>query len=182
MTLAVQIAAGAVALLHFYFMYLEMVVWTTPRGLKIFNQTAEQARGSAVLAKNQGLYNGFLGAGLVWSLLQPNPEFARQIQIFFFLCVIAAGVYGGATVSKKIMAVQAVPAAIGLLLIFLRLGFRRLSTPPGTGPNSPIRRRTAGIESAVRWTPWIHFAPAGWRTNVEISAGRSRAPRTLPRW
>ena len=111
MTTIIQVIVATVALLHFYFMYLEMLVWTTPKGLKVFNQTLEQAKGSAVLAKNQGLYNGFLGAGLVWSLAHPQPEVAQQLQLFFFGCVVLAGVYGGITVNKKIFAIQAGPAS-----------------------------------------------------------------------
>lgn len=119
MTLLIAVIVGLVALLHFYFMYLEIFVWTKPKGLRIFNQTLEQAKSSAVLASNQGLYNGFLGAGLVWSLVHANGASARELQIFFLLCVVAAGVYGGFTVSRKILMVQAAPAAVGLLLIFL---------------------------------------------------------------
>lgn len=105
--------AGLVAFLHFYFMYLEMFVWNTPRGRKIFGLTAEQAKASQVLAFNQGLYNGFLAAGIVWSFFEPQPS----IRIFFFACVIAAGAVGGWTVDKKIFFIQAVPAVLGLVAV-----------------------------------------------------------------
>jgi putative membrane protein len=108
-----------VAALHVYFLILEMFLWTRPLGLKTFRNTPEQAADSAVLAANQGLYNGFLAAGLVWGLVQGVPSFAFQIKMFFLLCVIVAGVYGAATVSRRILFVQAVPAAIALALLWL---------------------------------------------------------------
>ena len=101
---------AVVAALHIYFLILEMFLWTKPLGLKTFRNSIEKATESAVLAANQGLYNGFLAAGLVWGLLHPNPGFALQIKIFFLLCVIVAGVYGAATVSRRILYVQAAPA------------------------------------------------------------------------
>jgi putative membrane protein len=100
-----------VAALHVYFLVLEMFLWTKPVGLKTFGNSADKAQDSAVLAANQGLYNGFLAAGLCWGLLQPDPGFAFQIKTFFLLCVIVAGVYGAATASRKILLVQAAPAA-----------------------------------------------------------------------
>ena len=108
-----------VALLHVYFLILEMFLWTRPLGLKTFRNTQEKANDSAVLAANQGLYNGFLAAGLVWGLLQPNVAFAFQIKVFFLLCVIVAGLYGAASVSRKILFVQAVPAVLALILVWL---------------------------------------------------------------
>ena len=108
-----------VALLHVYFLVLEMFLWTKPLGLKTFRNTPEKAADSAVLAANQGLYNGFLAAGLIWGLLQGVPGLAFQIKTFFLLCVIAAGVYGAATVSRRILYVQAAPAAIALILLWL---------------------------------------------------------------
>jgi putative membrane protein len=108
-----------VAALHLYFLVLEMFLWTKPVGLKTFGNSAEKARDSAVLAANQGLYNGFLAAGLCWGLLQPDPGFALQIKTFFLVCVIVAGVYGGVTASRKILLVQAAPAALALLLVWL---------------------------------------------------------------
>jgi putative membrane protein len=108
-----------VALLHVYFLILEMFLWTKPLGLKTFRQTEEKARDSAVLAANQGLYNGFLAAGLIWGLVQGTPGFAFQIKTFFLACVIAAGIYGAATVSRRILYVQAAPAALALVLVWL---------------------------------------------------------------
>jgi len=108
-----------VAALHVYFLVLEMFLWTRPLGLKTFRNTPEKAQDSAVLAANQGLYNGFLAAGLVWGLLHPAPAFGLQIKVFFLLCVIVAGVYGAVTVSKRILYVQAAPAALALILLWL---------------------------------------------------------------
>jgi putative membrane protein len=108
-----------VAALHCYFLVLEMFLWTRPLGLKTFRNSLQKANDSAVLAANQGLYNGFLAAGLVWGLVQGNPAFALQIKTFFLLYVIVAGVYGAATVSRRILYVQAAPAAIALILLWL---------------------------------------------------------------
>ena len=108
-----------VAALHMYFLVLEMFLWTKPLGLKTFHNSPEKAADSAVLAANQGLYNGFLAAGLVWGLIQSTPGFAFQIKTFFLLCVITAGVYGAATVSRRILYVQAAPAALALILLWL---------------------------------------------------------------
>ena len=113
------ILISLVALLHFYFLILEMFLWTQPRGLRVFGNTLEKAKSSAVLAANQGLYNGFLSAGLVWSLLQSNIEFAVQLKVFFLSCVVVAGIYGAYSVSRKILYIQAVPAALGLLAVIL---------------------------------------------------------------
>ena len=108
-----------VALLHVYFLILEMFLWTRPLGLKTFRNTQEKANDSAVLAANQGLYNGFLAAGLVWGLVQGVPAFAFQIKIFFLICVIVAGIYGAVTVSRRILFVQALPALLALILLWL---------------------------------------------------------------
>ena len=110
---------AAVAALHLFFLVLEMFLWEKPLGLKIFRNGIEKARDSAVLAANQGLYNGFLAAGLVWGLFHPNPAFAFQIKVFFLLCVTVAGAYGAATVSRRILYVQAAPAALALILLWL---------------------------------------------------------------
>jgi putative membrane protein len=118
----IRIANSLVALvaaLHVYFLILEMFLWTKPLGLKTFRNSLEKATDSAVLAANQGLYNGFLAAGLVWGLVQRNAGFAFEIKVFFLLCVISAGIYGAATVSRRILFVQAVPAAIALILLWL---------------------------------------------------------------
>jgi putative membrane protein len=114
-----NILVALVAALHVYFLILEMFLWTKPLGLKTFRQSPEKAADSAVLAANQGLYNGFLAAGLVWGLVQGVPAFAFQIKIFFLICVITAGIYGAVTVSRRILFVQAVPAAIALILLGL---------------------------------------------------------------
>jgi putative membrane protein len=108
-----------VAALHVYFLVLEMFLWTRPLGLKTFRNSPEKAADSAVLAANQGLYNGFLAAGLVWGLVQGTPGFGFQIKTFFLLCVVIAGVYGTLTVSRRILYVQAAPAVAALLLLWL---------------------------------------------------------------
>jgi putative membrane protein len=110
---------AVVAALHLYFLVLEMFLWTRPLGLKTFRNSPEKAAMTAVLAANQGLYNGFLAAGLIWGLLQGTPAFAFQIKVFFLLCVAVAGLYGAATVSRRILYIQTVPAALGLILLWL---------------------------------------------------------------
>ncbi|MBI5109020.1 MAG: DUF1304 domain-containing protein [Rhodocyclales bacterium] len=102
-----------VALEHLYFLYLEMFLWTTPKGLKIFGNTAQKAEDSKVLAANQGLYNGFLAAGLLWGVVYPGPS-GLHIQMFFLACVVVAGIYGGMTVTPRIMYLQAGPAVFAL--------------------------------------------------------------------
>jgi putative membrane protein len=105
-----------VALLHVYFMVLEMFFWTKPLGLRAFGLTAEFAESSKTLAANQGLYNGFLAAGLAWGLIAGPGGFS--IKIFFLVCVLIAGLYGAATANKKILFVQALPAALALLAVW----------------------------------------------------------------
>ncbi len=117
MTLAAHLVVALVALLHAYFLVLEMFLWTKPAGRKAFGLTREQAESTRVLAANQGLYNGFLAAGLIWGLTLGEP--GVHIQVFFLCCVLVAGLYGAATASKKILYVQALPAAIGLALVWL---------------------------------------------------------------
>lgn len=109
-----------VALLHLYFLVLEMFLWDTPTGRKAFGSTPEFAAASKVLAANQGLYNGFLAAGLAWSLWLGLGGTGRPIALFFLGCVIVAGVYGAMTASRKILYVQAIPgvAALGAVLLF----------------------------------------------------------------
>jgi putative membrane protein len=107
-----------VALLHIYFLILEMFFWTKPLGLKVFTQSLDKAKASQVLAANQGLYNGFLATGLLWSLLHPVPAMALQLQMFFLGCVVVAGTYGAYSVSRKILWVQALPATVALLLMY----------------------------------------------------------------
>ena len=114
-----RVLVALIALFHIYAMVLEMFLWTKPRGLRVFRQSLEKAEASAVLAKNQGLYNGFLVAGLLWSLLATSPEVAMQFRIFFLSCVLAAGVYGGYTVGKSIALFQGLPAAVALILTAL---------------------------------------------------------------
>lgn len=113
MPLAAHIVTLLVALLHVYFMVLEMFLWTKPTGLRVFGLTPEKAADSKTLAMNQGLYNGFLAAGLVWGLVREDPG----VQAFFLACVVVAGLFGAATVSRKILFVQALPAAVGLMLL-----------------------------------------------------------------
>ncbi len=117
MSLAANIVIALVALLHAYFLVLEMFLWDKPVGLKAFGQTRESAAATKVLAANQGLYNGFLAAGLVWGLSLGEAGFG--VKVFFLVCVLIAGLYGAATASRKILFVQALPAAIGLALLLL---------------------------------------------------------------
>ena len=107
-----------VALQHLSFLVLEMFFWCHPIGLKVFGQSIEKAMASRVVAANQGLYNGFLSAGLIWSLAASNNEFSKQISLFFLSCVFVAGLYGGYSVTKKIFFVQGIPALVGLILLF----------------------------------------------------------------
>jgi len=109
---------GLVAVEHVYFMFLEMFLWNTPKGRKAFGMTEEFASTTAVLAKNQGLYNGFLAAGLVWSFFAPEAMVC-PLRLFFLSCIVVAGIYGGLTVNKKIAVLQALPAFITLLLLIL---------------------------------------------------------------
>jgi putative membrane protein len=106
-----------VALEHLYFLYLEMFLWTKPKGLKIFGNTAEKAEASKVLAANQGLYNGFLATGLLWGLIYPDPVAGVHIRMFFLACVIVAGIYGGLTVNQRILYLQSGPALLAFLVL-----------------------------------------------------------------
>ncbi len=119
MILIANALVALVAALHVFFLVLEMFLWDKPLGLKVFRNTPDKAAITKVLAANQGLYNGFLAAGLVWGLLHGNPAFAFQIKVFFLLCVIVAGAYGAATVSTRILIVQALPAALAVAALFL---------------------------------------------------------------
>jgi putative membrane protein len=105
-----------VAALHVYILVLEMFLWRTPRGMRAFGTDQAFADRSASLAANQGLYNGFLAAGLVWGVLAPDPV-GFQARVFFLACVVVAGLYGGATVNRRILAVQALPAAVTLAVV-----------------------------------------------------------------
>lgn len=101
---------------HIYFMVLELFYWDKPKGLKAFGQTLEAAKSSKTLAKNQGLYNGFLAGGLIWAIINKNDF--EQLAIFFLSCVVVAGIFGAYSTKKiKLFYVQALPAIIGLLLI-----------------------------------------------------------------
>ena len=115
-SLAVVLVA-LVALLHVYFLVLEMFLWTKPAGRRAFGTTQEEAEQSKVLAMNQGLYNGFLAAGLIWGLLLGAA--GRSIVVFFLVCVIVAGVFGAATASRKILYVQAGPAVAALVAVLV---------------------------------------------------------------
>jgi putative membrane protein len=112
---AADIMIGLVALLHLYFMVLEMFLWDKPFGRKIFKSTPEFAAASKTLAANQGLYNGFLAAGLVWGLAM--GEAGLQVKVFFLACVVIAGVFGAATASRNILFVQALPGIFALALL-----------------------------------------------------------------
>ncbi len=115
MSVVANVLVGLVAALHAYFLVLEMFLWTKPLGIKTFGNTPEFAEESKVLAANQGLYNGFLVAGLVWGLVTDTQD----VQVFFLACVIVAGVYGAATVSSRILVVQALPAVLALVAVLV---------------------------------------------------------------
>ncbi|MBN9205614.1 DUF1304 domain-containing protein [Methylibium petroleiphilum] len=117
MALLADTVVALVALLHVYILVLEMFLWDKPAGLRAFGQTPEAAAASKVLAANQGLYNGFLAAGLFWGLSLGAA--GTGVKVFFLLCVLVAGLYGAATASRKILYVQALPAAVGLALLWL---------------------------------------------------------------
>jgi putative membrane protein len=120
MAIVGNILVGLVALLHAYFLVLEMFLWTKPQGLAAFGNTLEKAQDSAVLAANQGLYNGFLAAGLIWGLFYPAAGPALHIKTFFLLCVVVAGLYGAySTGATKILYIQAAPALLALIVLWL---------------------------------------------------------------
>jgi putative membrane protein len=112
-----SILTGVVALIHCYILILEMFLWTSPRGRKAFGTTAEFAEQTRVLAANQGLYNGFLAAGLVWGIWLGEP--GDPIKLFFLGCVAVAGLYGAATSSRRILLIQTVPALLAVLAVIL---------------------------------------------------------------
>jgi putative membrane protein len=111
-----EVLVALVALEHIYFLVLEMFLWTKPRTRAAFGMTAETAEQTKVLAANQGLYNGFLAAGLLWSLFAP-AVYARPLALFFLGCVLVAGIYGGFTANKRIFVLQAFPAALALAAV-----------------------------------------------------------------
>lgn len=120
MALLTNLLILLVALLHLYFLVLEMFLWDKPKGMKVFGLTAQKAADTKVLAANQGLYNGFLAAGLGWGLYQglvSGGSAGQDFKVFFLLCVVVAGVYGAMTVGKKILYIQAMPAAVALALL-----------------------------------------------------------------
>lgn len=117
----VNIGVALTAILHLWFFVLEFFFWTKPIGLKIFNMTQETANQSASLAANQGVYNGFLSAGLIWGLLSEDPNQSFHVKIFFLSCILIAGIYAGFSVNIRILYVQALPAAITLILLYFSL-------------------------------------------------------------
>jgi putative membrane protein len=117
MSFAADTVVALVGLLHVYILVLEMFLWDKPAGRKAFALTPEFAQATKVLAANQGLYNGFLAAGLFWGLSLGAA--GAGVKVFFLLCVLVAGLYGAATASRKILFIQGLPAAIGLLLLAL---------------------------------------------------------------
>ncbi len=119
MALLANIFVALTALLHVGFLVLEMFLWTAPTGRKVFRMSPEQAETTRVLAANQGLYNGFLAAGLSWSLLQADPGFAFQLKLFFLVCVVIAAIYGAYSVKPRILLIQGGPAILALVLTVL---------------------------------------------------------------
>ena len=115
MNIIANIVIAIVAILHIGFLILEMFLWTKPFGLKTFNMTKEVAASSAALAANQGLYNGFLAAGLFWGIFSGMDS----VKIFLLVCVLIAGIYGRLTAKRSILYMQALPGLIGLILVFL---------------------------------------------------------------
>jgi putative membrane protein len=113
-----NVLVGLVAALHLYFLVLEMFLWRKPLGRRVFHLTEAQAETTANLAANQGLYNGFLAAGLVWSLVAP-AHLQTPLAVFFCGCVVAAGIFGAVTVSRRILLVQALPAVLALVAVLL---------------------------------------------------------------
>jgi putative membrane protein len=115
MAIAATIVIAGIAILHLGFLVLEMFLWNHPIGQKTFRMTKEVAESSAALAANQGLYNGFLAAGLIWGLI--SGEFS--VKLFFLVCVLIAGIFGGVTAKRSILTIQALPALLALILLFL---------------------------------------------------------------
>ena len=119
MYLASNIVVAIIAFVHIYILILEMFLWEKPAGLRAFGQTAQNARTTKVLAANQGLYNGFLAAGLGYSLIASDSEVAFTMKVFFLACVIVAGLYGGMTASRRIIFIQALPAVLALIAVLV---------------------------------------------------------------
>ena len=118
MSTLANIVITIIALMHVWFLILEMLLWDKPTGRRAFGTTAEYAAQTKVLAANQGLYNGFLAAGLFWGLLLGGSE-GLHVKLFFLGCVLVAGIYGGLTATRKVLWIQAAPAAAGLALVLL---------------------------------------------------------------
>lgn len=120
MDVAIKILIGTIALLHCYILWFEMFAWET-KGRKVFSSFPKELFSQTkVMAANQGLYNGFLAAGLIWTFFIQNQEWQDNVAIFFLACIGVAGIYGAATASKKILIVQTIPALITISLILLR--------------------------------------------------------------
>ncbi|MET3499884.1 putative membrane protein [Mucilaginibacter rubeus] len=119
MDLIIKVLIGLVAFIHCYILWLEMFAWTT-RGPKAFNKSLQELENSKVLAANQGLYNGFLAAGLIWTFFISDAQWHNYVALFFLSCVAVAGIYGALTVTKKIFYIQAVPALLVIVLILMR--------------------------------------------------------------
>ena len=115
MSVVADVLVGVVAALHLFFLVLEMFLWNTPTGRRVFGLDPEFATASSALAANQGLYNGFLAAGLVWGLLDDRDD----VKLFFLGCVIVAGAYGAVTVNRRILLVQALPALVAFALVLV---------------------------------------------------------------
>ena len=119
MRVLLAVLTAVIALLHLWFLTLEMFLWQRPLGLATFHQTAEQAAASASLAANQGLYNGFLAAGLLWSFFIADLRWSLRVRAFFLICVLVAGVFGGLTAIRSILFIQALPALIALTVLLV---------------------------------------------------------------
>jgi putative membrane protein len=119
MSTLANIVIAIIALMHLWFLILEMFLWDKPTGRRAFGLTPEFATQSKVLAANQGLYNGFLAAGLIWGLVLGNAPEGMHVKIFFLACVFIAGLYGGFTATRKVLWIQAAPALAGLVLVLL---------------------------------------------------------------
>ena len=117
MSLIANIVVGLIGVLHVYILVLEMFLWDKPAGMRAFGNTQAAATATKVLAANQGLYNGFLAAGLFWGLSMGAA--GTSVKVFFLLCVLVAGLYGAATAARKILFIQAIPATIGLALVLM---------------------------------------------------------------
>jgi len=119
MEIIAKVLIGIIAVLHLYILWFEMFAWER-RGPKVFRSFDKALfKPTKAMAANQGLYNGFLAAGLIWALLISDPIWSNKVAIFFLICIAVAGIYGAMTASKKIIFVQTVPASIAIVLIFL---------------------------------------------------------------